>query len=195
MPVLSGDIKFYLTGALSDGGAQADPNASLGGYRSSTEITSAMLNNLFDNVSSAEASSGDTEYRCICVQNTSLETLYNVISWFSAEIDPDGSFTHSFAIEVPETADLTDGDCQTVVNESTAPSVNTTNHNGTGSGISNWSSAISKATGLSPMYGAHDDDLDAGEIMFVWIRRVCISGAPARTGLSVTFKVEGDTNG
>jgi len=33
-------LRFYLTGASSDGGAQTDPNASLGNYRSSTRATS-----------------------------------------------------------------------------------------------------------------------------------------------------------
>ena len=79
MSVLQSDIKFYLTGAVSDGAVQADPNASLGGYRSASEITSGALNNLFDNISSAEASAGDTNYRCICVKNDSLETLFNTI--------------------------------------------------------------------------------------------------------------------
>jgi len=31
-------LRFYLTGAASDGGAQTDPNLSLGKYRSSTEV-------------------------------------------------------------------------------------------------------------------------------------------------------------
>lgn len=194
MSILQSDIKFYLTGAESDGGAQTDPNASLGGYRSSTEIISAQLNNLFDNVGSAESASGDTEYRCVCVKNTALETLYNILTWIQAEVDPDNTYTWSFAIEVPATADLTDGSAQTVVNESTSPSVNTTNHNGTGSGISNWSSATEASSGVSPAQGAHDDDLDQGEIMFIWMQRVVSAGAPARTGLSVTMRVRGDTN-
>ncbi|MHA2012777.1 MAG: hypothetical protein ACTSWG_10460 [Candidatus Helarchaeota archaeon] len=194
MSVQSSDIKFYLTGAVSDGGAQSDPNASLGGYRSSTEIISAQVNNLFDNISSAEASAGDTDYRCICVKNTSLETLYNVVTWLSAENDPDGIQQFSFAIEVPQTADLTDGDAQTIGDEDSAPTVNTTGHNGTGSGISDWSTATSKGSGVSPDQGAHDDDLDQDEIMFIWIKRVISAGAPARTGLSGTIKIEGDTN-
>ena len=194
MSVQQSDIKFYLTGAGSDGGSQSDPNASLGGYRSSSEITSGQLNNLIDNVSSAEASSGDTEYRCICIKNTALESLYNVYTWIYDEIDPDNTNAFAFAIEVPETADLTDGDSQTVADESTAPTVNTTDHNGTGSGISDWSSATTRETGETPEQGAHDDDLDAGEIMFVWIRRIIDASAPARTGLSVTLRTQGDTN-
>ena len=31
-------LRVYLTGAAADGGAQADPDASLGKYRSSTEV-------------------------------------------------------------------------------------------------------------------------------------------------------------
>ena len=194
MSVLQSDIKFYLTGAVSDGGVQADPDASLGGYRSSSEITSGQLNNLFDNISSAEASAGDTNYRCICVKNTALETLYNVLSWLYAEIDPDDTNHFSFAIEMPATADLTDGTAQTVVNETTAPTVNTTAEVGVGSGISDWSTATESASAVSPEQGDHDDDLDQSEIMFIWIRRVVDASAPARTGISVTMRVRGDTN-
>ena len=69
MAIVEGDLDRYLTGAGSDGGAQASPAASLGSYRSSTEITDNTDNNLFDDVSGAEATAGDTEYRCICFKN------------------------------------------------------------------------------------------------------------------------------
>lgn len=36
-------LREYLTGAISEGGAQADPNASLGDYRSSTEAESMAI--------------------------------------------------------------------------------------------------------------------------------------------------------
>lgn len=193
MSVQDTDIKYYLTGAGSDGGVQADPNASLGGYRSSTEIVTASLNNLFDDISSSEASTGDTEYRCICVKNTALETWYNVVTWLYAETDPDNIQQFYFAIETPATADLTDGSAQTIVNESTTPTVNTTEHNGVGSGISNWSSATVKGSGLSPNQGDHDDDLDQSEIIFIWVKRVITASAPARSGLSQTIRCEGDT--
>lgn len=164
-------IRFYLTGADSDGGAQTDPDASLGKYRSSTLVeflstsisnaisnitvdfvsgangtgngsltasgndelkwtppsgsqsagvtiangetkiiedssdpekfirvtrTSAdnlsgtatialtsVYNNVFglDNVSTSEASAGDTEYRCFCIKNDSANTVENVEIW------------------------------------------------------------------------------------------------------------------
>jgi len=161
-------LRMYMTGAGSDGGAQTDPDACLGNYRSSTECTqlgntvtspisnvtinhvngangvgdgtlaaasvdtlkwtapsgtlgdavtiangetkvledgaepekcirvtrssatdlsgtatvslAEEYNNLvgFDNISSAEASAGDDEYRCICVKNESTMTVSSV---------------------------------------------------------------------------------------------------------------------
>ena len=194
MSVQDTDIKFYLTGAVSDGGVQTDPDLSLGGYRSASEIISGQLNNLFDNISSAEASAGDTNYRCVCVKNTALETLYNILSWIYAEIDPDATNHFSFAIEMPATADLTDGIAQLVADEDTAPTVDTTAEVGVGSGISDWSNATESASGVSPEQGDHDDDLDQGEIMFIWLRRVVDASAPARTGISFTMRCQGDTN-
>src|SRR5688572_24900429 len=53
-------LRLYLSGAASDGGAQADPNAALGNYRSSTEvevlaatITSPIANVTVDYVAGA----------------------------------------------------------------------------------------------------------------------------------------------
>jgi len=194
MSVTANDIKFYLTGAGSDGGTQTNPNAALGSYRSASEIVTATLDNLFDDVSSVEASAGDSEYRCFCIKNTASETLYNIKIWVYAESDPNNSQAISFAIETPETAHLTDGDAQSIVDEATAPtSLNTTDHNGTGSGVSGWSTATTKETGLSTAYGAHDDDLDAGEICFVWIKRVISASSQAQSNMSFTIRIEGDT--
>ena len=194
MSVTANDIKFYLTGAGSDGGSQASPNAALGSYRSSTEVVTATLDNLFDDVSSSEATTGSTEYRCFCIKNTASETLYNIKIWIYSETDPNSDQVIYFAVEVPETANLTNGDAQSIVNETTAPtSINTTNFNGTGSGISNWSTAAIKANGLSTAYGAHDDDLDAGEICFIWIKRVIDAGSQAQSNMAFTIRIEGDT--
>jgi hypothetical protein len=62
MAIVSTDLKFYLSG----GGSNTDPNASLGGVISSTQVGS----NLFDDIGTAEAASGDTEYRAYFVKNT-----------------------------------------------------------------------------------------------------------------------------
>ena len=81
MPIVSADIDFRLSG----GAANSDPNAALGGAKSSTEITAASLHNLFDQVASAESSAGDVEYRCFYVHNAHATlALQNAVIWIQA---------------------------------------------------------------------------------------------------------------
>lgn len=56
---MAATLVFRLTGGASN----SDPDASLGGVMSNTEISGTALNNLFDDVSPDEATSGSTEYR------------------------------------------------------------------------------------------------------------------------------------
>ncbi len=193
MAITASDLKKYLTGATSDGGAQSDPDSALGNYRSSTEVTDDSDNNLFDDVSGAEASAGDTEYRCICIKNTHGSLELQNAKVYLQESDVGTGNSVSFAVETPATANLTDGNAQTIANESTAPSVNTTGHNGTGSGISDWSTATDYAGGVGVDQGDHDANLGVGEIIFVWIKRVIGVGASAASAVDFTIRIEGDT--
>lgn len=128
------------------------------------------MNNLWDNTSGAEASAGDTEYRCVCFKNTHATLDLTESTVFMAATG-NAQIVVSFAVEVPTTSDTT-GSCQTIANESTAPNVNAGN-------VSNWSTATTYATGQTLAINAHDDDLGHGEIVFVWLRRVVAAGATA----------------
>ena len=68
MAIISTDIVYRLSG----GAANSDPNASLGGAKSSTVAGT----NIFDDVSSAEATAGDIEYRCVYVHNGHATLTY-----------------------------------------------------------------------------------------------------------------------
>lgn len=198
MAIVSGDLDYFLTGAVSDGAAQSDPDASLGGYRSSTEITSASDNNLFDDVGGAEASAGDTEYRCFVIKNSHGSLALTAAKVFVETDDGNSDTTMSLALERPATANATDGDAQTVANESTVPaSINTTDHNGTGSGVTDWaefSTIASYANGVSVDVGDFaDGELDVGELIFVWVRRVIGSSASAADAVSFTIRIQGET--
>lgn len=194
MAITEGDLDRYLTGAGSNGGAQSDPNASLGGYRSSTEITDDTDNNIFDDVSGAEAASGDTEYRCICFINAHGSLELQNAKVFLSDSNIGAGNAISFAVEVPATAGLTNGAAQTIADESTAPTtINDTDHNGEGSGVSDWSTATSYATGVAVNIGDHDANLGVGEIIFVWLRRVIGEAAPAASGVNFTVVLQGDT--
>jgi hypothetical protein len=178
MPIVSGDLLYKYTGAGSHNAAQTDPNASLGNFRASSNITSGALNNLFDDVSGAESAAGDTEYRAVGLLNNhgSLQ-LQDAKVWISADTG-NGQDDVSFAVEAPSVSETT-GAIQTIVNESTAPT-----------GVS-WSDATSKATGLAcPLTGG---DMDAGEWFGIWWRRIISAGASAVSNEACTIRVEGDT--
>lgn len=197
MSVQASDLKYYLTvsgSGIVDGDSQENANDSLGGYRSSSEISSGVLNNLFDDVNSAEASAGDTEYRCIAIKNHAEETLYNAKVYIYSETDPNNDQGIEIAVETPETDSLTDGDAQDVADESTAPTTDTTDHNGTGSGVSAFSSPTISDNAITVDQGAHDEDMDAGELIFVWIKRTISSDADAQSNMSFTIRITGDTN-
>lgn len=168
MAIIATDIKYYLSG----GGPNSDPNASLGGAISTTEIVDATLHNLFDIVSSAEASAGSTEYRCIYVKNThgSLE-LQNAIAYLVSNT-PSTDTEFAFALGTSAVNVQEQGP---VANELTAPA-GVTWQTLTGSGNS-------QAIGGIPF----------GQFKAVWVRRVVSPGAAAYSGDNAVLRVEGDT--
>jgi len=162
MAIISTDIKYRLSG----GAANSDPMFSLGGAKSSVAAS-----NYFDDVSSAEATSGDVEYRCIYVHNNhgSL-TLQGAKIWIQTQT-PSGDTDvaiglGSSAINGTETA---------TANESTAPG-----------GVS-FTQPSSFAGGLTI------GDIPFGQHKAVWVRRT-VNAAAAAYADSFTLRVQGDTN-
>ena len=166
MPIISTDIQYRLSG----GAANSDPNAALGGAKSSTGV-GAGLHNLFDIVSSAESSSGDTEYRCVYVHNNhgSL-TMQNSVIWIASNT-PSADTT----IEIALGSSAINGTEQTIANESTAPT-----------GVT-FSAPASEGAALSI------GDIPAGQHKAVWIKRIVNAGAAAYNDDSATIRVKCDT--
>lgn len=164
MPIVSGDIKYYLSGGASN----SDPNAALGGARSTTTQAGS---NLFDNVSSAESSAGDVEYRCIYVLNDhgSL-TLQSAVVWIQTNT-PSTDTT----IDIALAGEGLNGTAETVANENTAPVGET------------FSAPATKGAGLSL------GNIPAGQHYPIWIRRTVNAAAAAYTNDGFTIRVEGDT--
>lgn len=163
MPIISTDIKYRLSG----GAANADPLASIGGIKSATDAGAT----LFDDVSSAEASSGDAEYRCVYVHNAHATlVLQGAKVWIQANTpsaDTDVAMGLGAAgLNATETA---------VVNEGTAPV-----------GVT-FSNPTSFAGGLTI------GNLPAGQHFPVWVRRT-VNAAAAVASDSFTLRVQGDTN-
>lgn len=167
MPIASSDIKFRLSG----GAANADPNASLGGAKSSTDIVDAAVQNLFDNVSGAEAAAGDTEYRCFYIHNGHATlTLQGAKVWIETNTP---SADTSCQIGLGTSA--VNGTEQTVADESTAPT-----------GVT-FSNAAGEANALTI------GDIPAGQHKAVWVKRTVNAAAGAYNSDSVIVKAQGDT--
>lgn len=167
MPIASSDIKYYLSG----GSSNSDPNAALGGAISSTEITDATVANLFDNVTSAESSAGDTEYRCFYVKNTHATlTLQSAKVYINTNTPSSDT-----SAEIGLGSSTVNGTEQTVANESTAP------------GSVTFSTAAGSGNALSI------GNIPAGQHKAVWVKRIVSAGAAAYNADSVIIRVEGDT--
>lgn len=167
MAITATDIQFRLSG----GAANSDVNASLGGAKSSVQITTASLHNLFDQVSGDESAAGDTEYRCFYVHNAHATlSLQNAVIWISTNT-PSTDSVAAIALA----GEGLNGTAETVANENTAPVGES------------FTSPSSKGTGLSL------GTIPAGQHYAVWVRRTITAAAAAFNTDSVIFTVEGDT--
>ena len=162
MAIVSTDIQYRLSGGASN----SDPVLSLGGVKSSTAAS-----NYFDDVSSAEASAGDTEYRCVYVHNN-----HGTLSLIGAKVFIQTNTPSSDTdVAIGLGSSAINGTEQTVADESTAPT-----------GVS-FSAPTTFAGGLAI------GDLAAGAHKAVWVRRTVNAGAAAYAD-SFTLRVQGDTS-
>lgn len=163
MAILTSDIVYRLSG----GAANSDPNASLGGAKSSVVAGS----NLFDDKSSAEAAAGRVEYRCVYIHNNHGSLTYLSPKVWIQTNTPSADTT----VDIGLGTSAVNGTEQTVANETTAPV-----------GVT-FSAPSSYAGGLSIA------DIPAGQSMAVWVRLTVNAGAAAVAD-SFMLRVQGDSN-
>lgn len=163
MPILASEIDYRLSG----GAANADPTLSIGGIKSSVEMSTTI----FDDVSSAEAAAGDVEYRLVYVHNAHGTLSYqSAKTWVQTQTpsaDTEVAIGLAAAgLNATETA---------VANENTAPA-----------GVT-FSAPTDFAGGLSL------GTIPAGQHYGVWIRRTVTAGAASASD-SFTLRTQGDSN-
>lgn len=163
MAILSTDIQYRLSGGASN----SDPNASLGGAISST----AAGTNIFDNVSSAEASAGDTEYRCLYIRNGHATlTMQSAKVWIQSNTpSPDT------AVAIAIAGEGVNGTAETIANENTAPSGET------------FVTAVDEANAISI------GNIPPGQHIAIWVRRVVNASAAAYNNDGFTLRAKCDT--
>lgn len=158
---------------LSGGSGNTDPNAALGGARSTAGggivPTSLTANSLFDDVTGAEEQAGDTEYRCVYVRNSGDVSAQSTVVWLSANT-ADADTT----IDIGLGSSAVDATEQTVANENTAPTAIT------------FSAPTTEGAGLSV------GTLAAGSHKAVWLRRT-INATAGASNDTFTFAAAFDT--
>jgi len=165
----STDIKVYLSG----GADNSDPNASLGGAISSTELVDNQLHNLFAKVSAAEALSGSTKYRAIYVKNENGYGLdyQDIVAYIASQ-----TTSGDTSIEIAVSTEAKNTTIQTIANENTAPT-----------GQTSWVSAEGISNGQSM------GTLGDGDYRGLWVKRIVSASATAYGSDSATFGTQGET--
>lgn len=172
MPITATDIQYRHSGGASN----SDPNASLGGIKSSNQIADATVQNLFANVSGAEAAAGSIKYRCFYIHNNhgSL-TWQSVVEWILTQT-PSTDTVVAIGLDPAGVGNgSTTGVATTIANEDTAPAGVTFSEpadKGSGLNIGNIASSNSQAT---------------------WVRRTVTAGASAYDSDNAVFRHEGET--
>jgi hypothetical protein len=173
MPLSSLDIVFYYT----DGATGPSNNTlSLGGTISTSTIPDNTANNIYDDVTGDESSSGDTEYRGIAIKDTNATyTMINPKVWITG-YSRAGSGADTISI-AKSTFALNSNTMGTCTNEGSAPSEALSwVVEGTPSSTITW-------TGT----------LNAGNWFGLWFKREVPAGASAYNNRSCTIQVQSET--
>ncbi len=163
MAIVATDLKYYLSG----GAANADPTAALGGAMSWVQAAS----NFLDDIGTAEAAAGDTEYRAFFVKNTNAtDTAYAVKVWIATNTPATAT-----AVQIALCDEGVATTIETVGNESTAP---------TGPTFDN---AEDEANALTI------GNLAPGEAHGVWIKRTVVATSVAFANDTATIRTKANT--
>jgi hypothetical protein len=169
-------FKFSVKTGSAGNSTAGTAAGSLGKYISTTQITDATLNNLFDDVTGDENAASDVEYRCFFVHNAhgSL-TLTSPVFWLQSEVSGGAN-----------SAVATDNIAASAIGSASAQAAEIADEGVAPTGTSAFSAPSTKGSGLSV------GNVPNGQCKGLWVRRTATnSAAVANDG--VTLRVEGDT--
>lgn len=179
MPISSSDLlvkQSVVTGSAGNTTAGGAAGTNLGKYISTTQLVDATLDNLFPDVTGDENAASNVDYQCMFIHNSHATlTLQNPKAWLFSETAGGAS-----------AAIATDNIGATALGSSSAQAAQIANKNTAPTGISAFSTATSKSTGLSL------PDIAPGQVVALWVRRTAANSA-AQNLDGVVVRVEGDT--
>lgn len=177
------DVLFKLSASNANAGnSQAGyPGTSWGGWLSTSIINpSALLDNLFNDITGTALASNQTDYECLFIQNNTAtgNTMMNVIAWL-----PLSQFTGSGST-IQMGADPTG---ITPINSGTAQAVKITSSTIAPAGVTSWV-VPTNTTPAAPSYtnGLQLGNLAPTQCVAVWLQRTANSSAvPSLTSLQI----------
>lgn len=178
MPIVASDIQFRLSVLSGSQGnsVAGTPAGSLGAWVSTTVLTDATLNNLFDDVSGAENAALEAEYRCLFVYNSHATLEYqNVFLWIDSQVTGGADVAIGVDPTAASAVNATVQQALSVANEDTAPA-----------GVGFSTTAVTRGTGLSL------GTIPASGVKAFWVRRTTTNSAPLSNDGAV-LAVSGDT--
>jgi len=170
MAIAASDIDLRLSGGPSN----TDANLALGGAMSTVAggiITTDVLNNDMDDITSSEASAGITIYHCYFYENDHATLTYIAPKFYIASQTSSGDTS----VEVALAGEAKNTAAEIVANEETAPSGEV------------FSTPANFAAGIAL------GDLDAADYKGIWVKYIVGSSAAAVLD-SYTLGIQGDTN-
>lgn len=174
MAIVATDIKKRFSVAAAAGNTTAGTAAtSLGDQISTTDITDATLNNLFDDISAAENAALTSDYRCIFVLNNHATLSLTGVSYYLVS-ETAGGANISISLDTGGVTakGLASAQAKTIANETTAPA----------------SQTFTSPVAAGVLTGA---DIPAGSCQAIWIKRTALGGAAQADG--VVLRVTGTT--
>lgn len=154
----------------SGGSANANPDASLGGVKSSVSPATGVDNNLFDDVSGDEHTAGRVEFRGLYVHNSGDVDLQNAVIWLVTQTNGVDS-----EVDIAVAAEGVNVTMATIANELAVPATVA------------FTRPSTKGTGLSV------GTIPAGQHRGFWVRRTILAGSTPQAADTFSVRVEGDT--
>ncbi len=154
------------------------PAGSLGTWISTTAWAGGAANDLFDDITGAENTALEAEYRCIFVYNSNAANTYeNVVVYLSAET--------AGGANIAVAADTT---AASALGATAAQALTATNEDAPGAGVTGLTYASPTTAGTGVVLG----NIPSGQVKAFWVRRTTTNSA-ALSNDGVTIAVSGDT--
>ena len=181
MGITQSDLLFKYTGT----GSASNPEQSLGGTLSPNTIASGVANNIFDDVTGDEASTGVQHFRAIGIHNTSTTHIFmNTKAYISGYTRASGTFdVIYFGTERPSgTGGDPDGTIQTISAETVEPT-----------GIT-WYAEGSPSQTITISGKDYDGSIGPNDWSAIWLQRSVPANAEAYSNRSCTLVIRGETS-